>query len=198
MIDPDRCSSTDGQHVLHAEEDAQLVDADHVVPALDRLVRNLCEADDPGVVHEHVDPAPALDGHGDRVLPLGRFAHVERLEARVAACGLDLLDDRPARLGRDVEAEHRRAFPGEQPRVRRALSQRGAGDERDLPLDATRHRQAATSERSSARLGARRARWSSMSIRLSRPSTVRQSSLPSAAATRAGTSRSSGATPSPG
>jgi hypothetical protein len=143
--------------VLHPEEHAELVDADDLVPALDGLVEEAVEADDPRVVHQDVDPAVARRCDRDRGLPLRRVAYVQRLEVRIASGGHDLGGNGRACLECDVEAQHRGALEREQARVRGALTGRGAGHERDLALDAARH-QAETSVRSSARLGASRAR----------------------------------------
>ena len=85
---------------------------------------------------EHVQRAPARTHVVDRGDPVVVARDVEVAVHRGVA---DLGRDRGALVVEHVAEEHPRALGGEQPRLGRALTARGTGDERDLAVEPAGH-----------------------------------------------------------
>jgi hypothetical protein len=105
----------------------------HAIPRLGRRILDAAGGPYAGVVDEHVEPAEALNGQRDRVLPVGLPADVEPSEDRLAALGDDLGLDRVALHVEHVAEDNARALTGEQTRLGGAHAARRSADQRDLP-----------------------------------------------------------------
>ena len=94
---------------------------------------------DPGAIGCAVEPAEGLGRPGYRRLDGVLVGHVSGREHRLAAG----VGDRPhgglAALGVDVDGDHARAHRREQVGGRVTDSRRGAGDQRDFPVQAVIH-----------------------------------------------------------
>ena len=84
---------------------------------------------DPGVVHEDVEPAVALLDVGDGV---GPGLLVGDVEVPVPGGLAELVGELLALVVEDVAEQHLRALGHEPPRGRGALAPRGTGDDGDL------------------------------------------------------------------
>jgi hypothetical protein len=125
--------------VPHRAEVALEVDAHDVVEVVLAHVEEHPVAQEAGVVHEDVEPAPLLEAapdHGERVVPIGDVAAVGH---RVATRSADLVDHRVGRARltltreREPEVVHHdlHALPRQRERVRPTEAAPRAGDERD-------------------------------------------------------------------
>jgi hypothetical protein len=101
-----------GQGGGDAVEDAADVHVDHPVPLLDSQRRERRKRHHPGVVDDHVDPAPAFPGGGHEGPHVGGVGDVQAAERRVAAAAAaaaavrgDVLDElfQPVRAPRAKE-----------------------------------------------------------------------------------------------
>ena len=108
-IEPARCVLHLRRDGPHAEEHAGLVDRHDLVPRLERRVGHPLPAQDPGVVHQDVEPPVVGDDPRHERVPLRGIGDVV-LDERAADLGRGLL----ALVDEHVGDEHRRAFVGEQ------------------------------------------------------------------------------------
>ena len=127
---PDRLLNGVPLHVGHVDE--------HPVP------------EDPGVVHEHVEPPEGLNGGIDETLGALPVRHVLAVGHRLAAETADLLHDLAGRPGRsprpidfsaEVVDDHLRTLAGQLDRLGSADPPACAGDDRHAPFtDPSSHR----------------------------------------------------------
>lgn len=75
--------------MLQAEKDAAQIDVEMEVEAFLRLVDDLLEADDPGVVHGAVESTEAADGFGDHCFDIGFTADIGGDEEALGAGSAD-------------------------------------------------------------------------------------------------------------
>ena len=134
MIEPPRWLIMCGSTALRRQERAGEVDVLHALPLGDRDEMHRPATRDTGGGDEDVDAAVARDGVVDDLLLRVRVAHVERVELR----GLRrLLDRSPGVGGVDVRTDDDGTLGGEAFCAGETDARRGAGDVRDLALEAT-------------------------------------------------------------
>jgi hypothetical protein len=125
-----------GQHRLRAEEGAGDVEPEDGLPLLVGDV--LGPADDreaTRVVHQHVDPAPALHHRVYRPPHLRRRRDVALQRERLSPLGSELADKPVYSRGVHVERPDARAFPSEGAGDPEPDSLGGAGDEHDTAVE---------------------------------------------------------------
>ncbi len=115
----------------HSEEYAGLVDRGHLIPQLHRGLGQADRAEDPGIVHEHVQPPVALDHGVHDALPIGfagdvMFECLDSVAQRF--CGL-------MHLREHVGDHHARTGGREHGGLGRALTSSASGDECDLAVE---------------------------------------------------------------
>jgi len=96
---------------LEHEEDGAQVDAHHTIPLVRRHLEHGLQADDPGVVEEHVESAPASVGfvdHAVDVLPAGDI----RADRGLPQLGGQLLDAGAVEIGEEQLGPVRGEAPG--------------------------------------------------------------------------------------
>jgi hypothetical protein len=128
-----RALEVDGQDPVPAG----LVDVDDAPPGAGSWAR------DPEVVDQHVEPAVALHGAGDRALAIAAAREVRLHRKRLPRFLLDLRPGRVERCGIAIGQHHVRALAREQDRGRSAGSRpaaapAAAGDDRDFSIQPAR------------------------------------------------------------
>ena len=114
MIDPWPASLHRRHHGPDAEEHTGEVDVEDAMPLRELVVLDGADVEDPGVVHQHVDPAELGDGGRHRRVPVLGAGDVE---VDVAGVVTEFLGDQFAFGVEDVAAHHLRAV-GDHARAR--------------------------------------------------------------------------------
>ncbi len=120
---------------LHAIDRSPKVDAEHPLPVVDRCLAHRGEGPDPGVVAKHVDRAEPVERRLGECFDVGQPRHVRGHTHDLAACRLQGTDRLHEVRLTDVGQHDLHARGRERPSDPETDARRGAGDDRDLPLD---------------------------------------------------------------
>ena len=133
---------------LRAEEGAAQVHVEDEVEVLLAHVEQRLVAQDAGVVHQHVDVAVLVQRGPDQAVRAFARRDAVVIRGRLAARRFDVGDGLVSHLAAlaaamavrpEIVHHHLRAFVREGERVLAADAAAGSGDDRDLPLQETRH-----------------------------------------------------------
>jgi hypothetical protein len=119
---------------LEDEEDRPQVDVHQPVPVLFRQLEQRLGLDDPGVVEEDVEPAPALVGGVHHALDVGPARHVA-LDGDLP----ELAGEAPGGKPVEIREHQARALSRQPPRARGADPAGGPRDESDPPVEPPAH-----------------------------------------------------------
>ncbi len=140
------------RRVAAQQEVAAQVDRDHGVPLLVGHVEEHPVTRHAGVVDDDVEPAVPVDGGGDHRVGGRPLADVAGHDRGLAAAAADLLRRLVARAGQVVDDDPG-AGVGEGQRLGATQPGSGAGDDRDLAVEAGAHSSSSTSADGGPRAG---------------------------------------------